>query len=176
MGIYQTLVDLLTEAPSMSGVAITFGEETNYELNVALPRITIYPTLGEIAGGVGMTPTGVVNTATNMIWDLNETIQIHCWTKSKKPLATILDHYGACEDLRQAVLQAFRYQRYHFQPDVGPGIYFNIKPSKCFWVIDDGRVKPGRAFIIELSMRIAIPDEQPVDAIIKGLDVTQNLQ
>lgn len=176
MGVYAELVSLLEQAPSMAGVDIRFGEETNFDLNVSLPRITIYPTTGVIGAGVGMTPRNAINVNTNMVWDIDEILQVHCWAKSKLQKPTILDHYDECELLGQNVLRAFRYQRYHFQPDVGPGFYINITPSRTFWVIDEGKTKQGRAFVVELSLKRQVVDDTPVDAIIKSVQLSENLQ
>ncbi len=174
-GVYKSLAGFLKEAPSLQGVDVRFGEETNSDLNVRLPRITIYPFAGVLAAGAGMTPRGAVNPAVNMVWELNEMIQVHCWAKSDKLQPTALDHYEECEILRRNVLQAFRYQMYHFESTVGPGIYFNITPSNTFWRTDEAKIKMGRALVIELSMRIAITDVEPVEAVIKHFDVSQKI-
>lgn len=172
MGVYTELKNYLKQAPSMANVAVTLGEETIWDTNTPSPKVTIYPTTGMIAGGVGK-PVPSVDPSVNMLWDLDETLQVHCWARSKKLLPTIDDHYDEVEILRQKVLQAFRNQRYQFTPEVGPGFYINITPSQTFWVEDTSRIKLGRAWVLELVIKICITDVLPVEAEIDTIQLNQ---
>lgn len=171
MGIYTTLNTLLTQAPSLVGVNIFWGEENVWQ-QVKAPSIVIVPNGGPI-DEPGF-PVRGLDPWTNMIWETKERVLIYCWAVANQNsyTTTIFDNYDAVSVLRQKVLQAFQYQRSNSQFDgyFADGAFY--KPISQTWTLaQDAKTRMGRANIIEIDIRIPILDDEPEHTTIEEVNI-----
>lgn len=163
---------LLTTAPSLAGVSVLFGQEEINEQNRKPPAIVVYPFGGSISGP-GTPPRGLDPTI-NMLWEVKESIYIHCWGYDfNNP--TNLNHYNKADTLRQNVLRALQYQRYEAEPEspkvnIGPGYWF--EPVNEQWSLaDNAQTKFGAVCVIEVVVKILILDVFPLLETITGINI-----
>lgn len=167
MGVYGTLMTMLTAAPTMQGVSVFFGEE-NISSRPMLPYICIVPT-----GGPYDEPGYAkdLNPGIEAIWAVKSTIDIYLWHAALdsvgQPSSDLAAHADAISDLRARVLQAFQNQRPY-------GLYF--KPQSERWSLMEGANKRyGRCLVLSMMAEIPIPDVNPIDATVQTLTLSATI-
>lgn len=164
MGVYSALQNILSQAPSLKGVTINWGEERDWK-NVKPPAIAVVPIGGPI-DEPGL-PVRNLDPLTNMLWETKERVSIYCWARSQAVNANIFDHYDAVDDLRQNVLKALQYQRSNglINGNFVDGAFY--KPVAWQWeLLDSSVVRMGRAGRLDVDIRIPILDDPPPEVTI----------
>jgi hypothetical protein len=170
---YQTLMTQLAAAPTMTGIAVQFGEESIADESQPLPRVVLVPLGGEVGE-----PAYSMSTDPDVEnqWSITEQCDVYMFAWSNAVDATPADHANAVELLRQKVLSAFQWQRYNENATTGAttgGLYW--KPLRMRWArFGDAVLKYGRCCVLTVEVEIPMVDQsfEYQDATI--LTVTQN--
>lgn len=155
VGSLKTLLTMLQQAPSLSGVNVSYGEELVQAQDLAPPRVVIVP-----VGGSWIEPGYFQSASANLesIWSTNESIDIYIFGYSKNLNAQPIDHADETENLRAKVLQAFQFRR-------EVGLFF--KPMSGRWAqMGDSVNRYGRVYVLTIQVEIAVADVSQGDATV----------
>lgn len=174
MSAYSTLVTQLAAAPTMSGIAVQFGEESLADESQPLPRVVLVPLGGEVGE-----PSYAMSTdpdAENQ-WSIIEQCDVYmlAWNATNTPIANA----NEVELLRQKVLSAFQWQRYNENAQTGAttgGLYW--RPLRMRWArFGDAIERYGRCCVLTIEVEIPMVDQSFVytDATITTVTQTTSV-
>lgn len=169
IGALKTLMTMLAEAPSMVGVSLAFGEENKIAQEHLLPYCCVVPIGGpwQQSGAYGGYYVDATNEQDN-VWATTESLALYLWAADDDVNALPVDHADAVEELRAKVLQALQNQ-------APLGLMF--RPISGQWALGaDSVVRYGRAYILTVSVDIAIPAIQPVEVTLESVEVTVTVE
>lgn len=171
VGVYSNLLAMLSVAPSLSGVSLSFGEETNNAQEYPLPWVNVVPTGGAWAQP-GYAHDENVN-ENSQGWTTSESIDLYCWAFDPSvPIDTpssyvLARHADQTIDLLTNVLQAFQNQTDNANPNTGAklgGLMF--RPQSGRWqTMQNADNRYGRAYVLTVGIDITIPDFVPPEVI-----------
>ncbi len=165
VGVYTTLMTMLAAAPSLQGVAITFGEENINAQENQLPWINIVPTGGAFQNtGYSLAQNPDNNSAG---WMSHETIEIYCWAFDTSLNVDVSNHADEVSDLVQNVLQGFQNQTAY-------GLFFF--PLSGRWQKQDNEQnRYGRGYVLSLQTDITFKDVTPPEQVINKVTINPHI-
>lgn len=175
MGVYGTLVTMLSGAAPLSGVYVRFGEEAIADESSADPRVVIVPLGGAV------TPNGYQQAGDpddENRWSIVEQAEIWCGAWSSSAGAQPVDHADAVDDLRRRVLSALAIQRYSLDPATS-AIYGGLwwAPVSGRWErFGDSVMRYGRAYVLTVQVELTVTDYTTfTDATVTSVALSQSI-
>ncbi len=151
--VYEVLMLMLRESPSLTGVDVLFGEENTNSEDVTLGSVTMVPN-----GGPWNDPTSQpgyfsgANPALDNVWSTLEAVDFYLWSScdpNATPPPTEIQHATSVCNLRRRVLDALQYQ----QPR---GLAY--APTSGRWETFKGaQNRYGRAYVLTVEIEITTP-------------------
>lgn len=169
VGALKTLMTMLADAPSMTGVSLVFGEENIRAQEFRLPMVTVTPVGGSWTNGLPGYYEDA-NVDLENIWLTTENINLTLWAcadMDASPPPTAVDHADAIENLRCNVLRAF-------QSQAAQGLRF--VPVSGQWALYDEQVNRfGRGYVLTVQVDITYPSALPVDVTLETVEVNPEI-
>lgn len=159
-GSLKRLLLALQQSPTLQGCSVIYGEENINAQDIATPAVVIVPTGGPYSPGVGYDKD--VSTEIDMIWNIQETIDLYCWDHASQSDSAI-DHVDATENLRTRVLQALWFQR-------TSGLYF-VPTSERWARMQDQQSRYGRALVISVRMDVTVAGAMPTEVTLRSVEL-----
>lgn len=157
MGVYGTLVTMLSGAAPLAGVNVRFGEEAIADESSADPRVVIVPTGGAV-NSFGYQQAGDPDDENR--WSIVEQCDLWCGAWSSSVGAQPVDHADAVDDLRRRVLSALAIQRLSENPATGAvdgGLCWT--PVSGRWErFGDSVMRYGRAYVLTVQVELTVTD------------------
>lgn len=170
---YKTLMAMLSEAPSMAGVSVVFGEEFETAQEYALPMVTIVPVGGSWgAENVGLPGYAHDTDALDLVdadnvWTTREEVNIVCWAAADPnatPSPATVDNACAVENLRANVLRALQFQ--------APNGLMFVPRSGRWQLFGNQMTRYGRAYVLTVTVDITYTTLPPVLATVQKVAIT----
>lgn len=170
-GPLKTLFGALQASTFLSGVSLVYGEEEINDASIALPMVAVVPIGGDFTDSSSWSRQ--LDPAIEMQWGLLEQVDLYLWACNTSPTAVPIDHVDAIESLRTLVLSALQDQRAQYTDvaSVAYGLQYRVLRQR-WQQMQNSYVRFGRALVLTVEMRIAIPMAVPQVATITSEQIT----
>lgn len=167
--VYEVLVTMLQQAPSMRGVSLLFGEENFSSEDQPLGFVTIYP-----VGGPWNQPGYFRGANVNLenIWSTKEQMDLVLWSAvdpNADPPPTPAQHATAICNLRRRVLNALQTQQM-------PGGLTYVPVSGRWALFDNAQNRYGRGYVLSVMVEIPVPADPYPEATVLATQITPSIE